>query len=309
MTKIIVYSTLFLAILIIAVELILRISFGLGNPPLIKTHDKIEYLNLPDSSYVRFGNIISYNEHGMRRAPIPIEPASDATCRIFVLGDSIVHGGATVDQSDIFTSRLADQLGSTYYIGNISAGSWGPSNIRSFLEEFGNFDADLFILVTSTHDLTDLPDFRQCYGDNQPIASPTSATSELLIRYILPRLIKSWTVDLNKKCPASILHSENDRVKAGEAAYRELLAYVTQNSAETLIIAHPEISELPAMTANRARLFDITSQYPVKLVDGTQDIKLSLDDYRDKIHLNKNGHDEYFNFIYSIIDGCSFALN
>ena len=122
----------------------------------------------------------------MRSAPLsPTRPA--ATRRVLVFGDSVVWGGAVLDQSLIATERLR-QLGVSE-VGNVATPSWGPGNWLGWARRFGFLQATDVVLVISSHDAADNPIPDPFTGNpNHPLQPPVSALVEGLERYALPRL-------------------------------------------------------------------------------------------------------------------------
>jgi hypothetical protein len=72
-------------------------------------------------------------------------------------------------------------------VANVSAGSWGPANAAAYLEAFGWFDADVLLMVWSSHDAWDLPTFAPLDPANRPTRNPPLALVEAYTRY-WPRL-------------------------------------------------------------------------------------------------------------------------
>lgn len=170
------------------VELFARTILGLGSPPLTVAHPTIEYMFKPNQDVWRFHNHISYNEYGMR-SPSPNGQHYDRM--IMAFGDSVINGGNLTDNDDLATtiaSKELSQNGKKVFVGNISAGSWGPGNIRAWIEEYGLFDADSLIFVLSSHDFTDQPTFAPLDQTTHPTTAPISAFVEAIQRY-LPRYL------------------------------------------------------------------------------------------------------------------------
>ncbi len=71
-------------------------------------------------------------------------------------------------------------------VGNISAGSWGPGNWLAYAEEYGFFDADVIVLVISSHDIEDNPTYQKLNQYTHPTRRPIFALWEGLVRS--PRL-------------------------------------------------------------------------------------------------------------------------
>src|SRR5688572_12479702 len=105
-------------------EIIARFVLGLGDPPLLMPDDKIEYLAQPSKSYRRFGNRISYNRWSMRCDDFPQRRTDPNELRVLVMGDSVVNGGARIDQSQTCTAiaqrDLTTHLARPVVVGNIS---------------------------------------------------------------------------------------------------------------------------------------------------------------------------------------------
>lgn len=185
-----------LAVLLVVVELVARFRFGLGNPPLMQFDPKMEYIFQPNQTTRRFGNLIHYNAYSMRSDDFPLTRSSPDELRILVIGDSVINGGAQTDQGDLTTSimqrELSQKLKRKVVIGNASASSWGPENELEYLRKFpGLMDADILVIVMSSHDAVDVPKFEPVINValDMPDHKPLCAISELVNRYILPRVM------------------------------------------------------------------------------------------------------------------------
>ena len=188
MRRLIQFSAIALVGLLAAGEAFARFGLGLGTPPLSVADPRYEYMFKPNQDVKRFGNRVFINEYGMRSDRLP---ESDETRVILVFGDSVVNGGNLTDQSALATSLLQARLradGEDVYVGNVSAGSWGPANMRGWLETYGDFGADTVIYVLSSHDWYDLPTFEPLDPMTHPVKTPPSALIEGMQRY-LPRFL------------------------------------------------------------------------------------------------------------------------
>src|SRR5690606_12909675 len=76
---------------------------------------------------------------------------------------------------------------------NISAPSWGPDNVMAYLKKFGDFDAEILFLVTSSHDVYDTMEFIPIVGINKnyPEKQYSLAYIEGVDRYLIPWLGKN----------------------------------------------------------------------------------------------------------------------
>jgi hypothetical protein len=179
-------------------ELFARFYLGLGDPPLTQVDPEIEYLYKPSQTCNRFGNHMHYNQWSMRSGDFPKDRPADEL-RVLVVGDSIVNGGTLLDDKDLATtilqSELTKKLNRKVIVGNVGAGSWGPENQLAYLKRFGFFGAQVVVFVWSQHDVGDVPEFdpNLTKRKDYPASKPFCALSELLDRYLLPRVSeKLW---------------------------------------------------------------------------------------------------------------------
>jgi len=178
-------------VLAVGTELFARYYLGLGDPPLCMADPEMVYLFKPNQTCHRFGNLIHYNAYSMRSDDFPAHKSLPNEIRVMVIGDSVINGGALTDQSKVCTSILQKSLTSKLrrpvVIGHISAGGWGPLNQWPFVKKYGLFDADVVVLVFSSHDASS-SSLRPTAGidPNFPDHKPWCATWEAVMRY-LPR--------------------------------------------------------------------------------------------------------------------------
>jgi hypothetical protein len=179
-------SAFALGAVLLAGEYIARYRLGLGTPPLCLADPLTEYRLRPDQNLKRFGNRIQLNATSMRSAPLLAQRPAGLR-RVLVFGDSVVWGGAVLDQDLIATERLRQK--GIREVGNVAAPSWGPGNWLGYTRRFGFQQATDVVLVISSHDAGDNPSSDPFRGTpNQPLAPPASALAEGVERYLLPRL-------------------------------------------------------------------------------------------------------------------------
>jgi len=179
---------------VLAFELASWAYLGFGRRVAMVGHPTIEYVCRPNQLLRRYGNRIEINAWGMRSVAFPKAKTDPRELRVLVIGDSVVFGGNQTDQSELATTlaaqRLEQVLGRSVTVANVSAGSWGPQNQIAFVESYGWFDADLAVVVLSSHDLADVPTFRPVRpGGLRGWFFP--ASRELFFDFALPRL--GWT--------------------------------------------------------------------------------------------------------------------
>ena len=227
-----------LLVLLVFAEVVSRF-FGLGNPPLYVSDDQIEYMPRPSSAYRRFGRRTAYNAYSMRSDELTPAKQDPGELRVMVLGDSVINGGAIIDQNDVATERLRRRLsavlGTDVYVGNISCGSWGPGNLLAYVKRFGLFDADVVVIELNGPDYGDVPTFAPIVGTPAfPDKRPVFALSELFAKYG-PRYLRLWTRG-SKRPGARAEGAGQEVVEKSLAALRELLG-MAQDSGATVFVA------------------------------------------------------------------------
>jgi hypothetical protein len=216
--------------LVLIAELVARYVLGLGTPPLSIEHPTVEYLLAPNQDVIRFGNRFQTNAWGMRSPAFPRRKLDANELRVMVFGDSVINGGNLTDQTELATSiiqqRLEELLKRPVIVGNISAGSWGPGNWRAYLDEFGLFEADHFVLVISSHDSADYPKFEPLNPNTHPTKAPLLAAQEAVTRY-LPRYLPSLIAPVENTSQAS-----DTNLELREKLSLEDLRYVLRRAKE-----------------------------------------------------------------------------
>lgn len=272
----------------IGAETVARVKLGLGDPPLYLTDPKIEYLNKP-GHYHRFGHIVHVNQWSMRSPDFPEHKASPQELRVLVIGDSVVNGGAKLDDGEvattIFASALAKESGRPTTVGNISAGSWGPPNQLAYLEKFGTFDADIAIVVWSSHDAWDVPQFSPL-GVELPTEKPLLATYEALRRYAIPKVFPPPS--------QGDAHTQKE-LDDGLRAANEVLRLIQNKGIPVAVILHRTQEEMKGKDLEGDRLLSQVAESHGVPVFQTESIfgpavKKGDSVFFDNIHPNANGN-------------------
>lgn len=272
--------------LLFLVEVGLRWCCGFGAVPVYYSSVRYEYALSPNQEMHRFGNRFAINEVGMRSAPL-----GAAEWRILKFGDSVLNGGVSTDQRDLASARLEAALDSVFpekgmRVLNVSAGSWGPDNAYAWMEAYGHFDAQVVVLVFSSHDWQDQMTFREVVGrvpfypDRSPALALTDALTWGWSRYL-------GSVDwdalplMEGAMPTEAPHNTGWDAFADFCEAREL---------PLLVYHHPTLREWRegAWDADGAALQSWCSARGVPVVSGLE-ASYSAQAYRDAIHPNAEG--------------------
>lgn len=291
---------LIVAILTIAGgELFARYYLGLGTPPLSVADPKIEYMLKPDQDIYRFQNHFITNHYGMRSNPFS-QKREGHELRIMVFGDSVLNGGNLTDQTDLATSILQKNLteltANNVVVGNISAGSWGPGNWLAYANKYGFFDADIVVLVISSHDYADNPTFQPLNPNTHPTERPFSALIEGITRY-LPRYLPHFASSENTNETDHFAEPASEEVTKGLEKLKKFLIMAKNSAKFVLVFQHWERDETNKgkAKAGNARIHDLCESIgiiPIQLEPYFQaSITGEKNPYRDNIHPNKIGQE------------------
>lgn len=222
-------------------EVVLRWAWGFGGPVLYEWDGRFEYRMVPNQRVTRFGKHIETDSRGLRGAEFPTKRTEPAELRILVVGDSVVNGGSHVDQSRLGTVLLQDYLDERLtrpvVVMNVSANSWGPANQVEFLKAFGTFDADIAIVVASSHDLVDVPvhSAQARANSGNTFNAPWCALTEVA------GLAWARLAPTGDAAPPD----ENDAklVAEGLASFEELLTFLRANTKKVAVAMHWDRTE------------------------------------------------------------------
>jgi lysophospholipase L1-like esterase len=293
--------------LFVLVEVGLRSLFGFGHPLIYLADPHIGYLLAPNQRTRRFGNRIEVNQYSMRSPPMEKIPAL-STLRVLIIGDSIANGGWWTDQdntiSSLITRSLQEKNISNFQdveVLNASANSWSPRNELAYLQRFGNFNAQIVVLLINTDDLfgtapTSLPVGRD---RNYPDKKPPLALVEVWQRYIIkPKPIPEMP-DVQKET--------GDIVGINLEAIRQIQAFTRENKSQFLLLMTPLLREIGEPgprdyeITTRQRVIDFTQGQQITYIDLLPLLNAYPDAkalYQDHIHFNLQGNQ----FISQIIE-------
>ncbi|MEG3897576.1 MULTISPECIES: SGNH/GDSL hydrolase family protein [unclassified Microcoleus] len=291
-----------------AIEVLLRVLLGFGNPLIYIADAECGYLLAPNQRVRRLGNRIEINEYSMRT--VAIAPLADPeTLRVLLLGDSVANGGWWTHQTDTISEIMARQLRlqvqhlasdaqissqvnySDFEVLNASANSWGPRNQLAYAKRFGVFGAKALVLLLNTDDLFASAPCALVVGRDRsyPDRKPRSAALELLSRYLLPampprQLAAPWT--------------ESDVVGCNLEAMRQIQKIAVSANVEFLLAVTPKRDELGEGSRDwevkaRERLAELVETEKITYIDFLPIFNCAAELptlYRDSIHLSPQGN-------------------
>lgn len=255
--------------------------------PLYQESNLYEYMAAPNQDGKRFGKHYHYNSYAMRS-----EEPDPNKIKILGLGDSVLAGGATIDQDDIATSIFNRETG--WQMLNISAGSWGPDNCAAYLDAHGLFNAKAMFLLVSSHDAYDNMNFTPVVGvhETYPKKQFVSAWCELICRYIWPRTLgkylKNRFVDPDQQVVNGVSIRKDGKIF--NPGFDRLKSIADTAGIPLLICLHADIKELEERTYNESGKTIIAwcqanNITPILEIDEG----ITKDMYRDGIHTNEKG--------------------
>ena len=290
--------------LIVFVELILRYVFGFCDAVLYQPSPAYEYIAQPNHQTYRFFSHIDYNSYSQRSD----EPDSTKTI-VLGLGDSVIFGGTMLDQDSIATTLFSKETGMQML--NISSGSWGPDNCAAYLKEKGTFGAKAMVLVCSSHDAFDVMSHIPVVGiyPNYPDKQYKLAIWEVIDRYLMPRIkvyfIGKQLLDPDAQVVEKVKSDEGVANKAlnFDPGFDQLLQISEEKHIPFFIYLHPEVGEIMSRKYKEGGLMimEWAKTHHIKLIDGLNE-GVTVDMYRDVIHLNEKGQRNLANSLKKMIN-------
>lgn len=290
--------------LIVFVELILRYVFGFCDAVLYQPSPAYEYIAQPNQHRYRFFSHIDYNSYSQRSD----EPDSTKTI-VLGLGDSVIFGGTMLDQDSIATTLFSKETGMQML--NISSGSWGPDNCAAYLKEKGTFGAKAMVLVCSSHDAFDVMSHVPVVGiyPNYPDKQYKLAIWEVIDRYLMPRIKVYFRgkqlLDPDAQVVEKVKSDEGVANKAlnFDPGFDQLLQISEGKHIPFFIYLHPEVGEVMSRKYKEGGLMimEWAKTHHIKLIDGLNE-GVTVDMYRDVIHLNEKGQRNLANSLKKMIN-------
>lgn len=295
--------------LLVAIELLLRVLLGFGNPLIYIPDAECGYLLAPNQRVRRLGNRIEINEYSMRTGAIaPLPPIE--SLRVLLLGDSVANGGWWTDEADTISEIMARQLRlqilnlatnaqlhskvnySNVEVLNCSANSWGPRNQLAYIKHFGLFGSKVVVLLLNTDDLFTSAPCAAVVGRDRayPDRKPLMAIGQLLNRYLLP------TIPRELVTPSA---QNEDKVGSNLEAIRQIKTVANLANIDFVLAMTPKLHELDEIGSHewevkaRSRLTKLVATEKITYIDFLPIFNSApepLTFYRDSIHLSPKGN-------------------
>ena len=293
-----------ISLIVILLELILRYVFGFCDAVLYQSSPAYEYIAQSNQHRYRFFSHIDYNSYSQRSE----EPDSTKTI-VLGLGDSVIFGGTMLDQESIATTLFSKETGMQML--NISSGSWGPDNCAAYLKEKGTFGAKAMVLVCSSHDAFDVMSHIPVVGiyPNYPDKQYKLAIWEVIDRYLMPRIKVYFSgkqlLDPDAQVVEKVKSDEGVAKKAlnFDPGFDQLLQISEEKHIPFFIYLHPEVGEVMSRKYKEGGLMimEWAKTHHIKLIDGLNE-GVTVDMYRDVIHLNEKGQRNMANSLKKMIN-------
>lgn len=282
-------------ILIIALELCLRL-IGFTNAVLYKNDKYCGYRMVENQDIHRLGNHIITNEFSMRSKPL-----KNGEDRILVLGDSVVNGGSQIDHEELATTLVENTLqhsyGNSIRVLNMSTGGWGIDNCMGIIEEYGDFDCKVMVLVLNSHDLIGKKNENEIAGrvKNFPDHQYVFGIQELFDRYLIPR-IKSQ-IGISEDVDATNTSVGNEQ----SIGWEFFLNYAEENQIPLIVYLHATQYEesIGDYTDNGKKIIELVKNKSELVCDVTV---MNDSDYLDFIHLNVAGQEKMSQLLFEVLN-------
>jgi len=288
--KTICVMIVFLLVLSLAVlEIALRL-LGLGDPILYDSNPVYVYgfRPLPNRTYMRFNNSrVSFNNLSLRTD----EPWHDRTSnKILFLGDSITYGGSHIDNVDLFSNRIQQELNG-YQCGNGAVNSWGVENIYALIVESEFLPAQVYVTVLIEGDF--YRGLTRCQGMPFFNRAPRLALEELWRHFCWlqnNRRYRYWTTFTDDAGTRKVVDKAVRKLVDMDSflKFKGFTHYIFISPCERQLDGSQEIDPLVAELLSEHKLSVVYIQH---LLDRAPLKSAEVPDfYQDGFHLTRKGH-------------------
>jgi len=308
-----------LVILLLA-EVLLRVTLGLGAPPLVQADDEIGYLFQAEQDLQRFGNHVYINSYHQRSEELADD---EGILRVLFIGDSVTWGGVLLDQQETYPEFFEAAIRATcerpVEALNASAGSWGIGNQQAYLERFGTFDSRVVVLQIGSHDLLQATSDASVVGTHPsfPEANPPLALVELVVRYAAPRL-RNTLGAINFLAYARAEPQSHPTFNRNMQTLAAMIDTIRQVDGMPVVLYTPDRDEAVPEDTSYADRYEAYRPTFYALMDSLQVPVIDMLDqwrggantpayFRDGVHLSSSGHQAVGEILHERLSDVSLA--
>ena len=295
------FVVIFLTIFIFSIfflEFLLKM-YGLGEPIIYETNTSYRYAPKANQSVVRLNKSkITINKKGLRATQ---EWESKNLNKILFFGDSITYGGSYIDDKEIFSELVCNNLNllnkKEYLCGNAGVNAYGVDNIKNRIL-YGEIQDAEWIIVTlieadgfrSLQDVLSVPVFL-----DKPRLFPAIQEIFLHLSWKVNIFLRSNYSYNNSTQAEKIINSINIFQDSFQSLKNTLIHESTKGK-KILVVFHPSKENvLSGIESKEYKLMkNVFNDEKSKLLflDMFLIIKSSNNSnlYYDSAHLDKNGH-------------------
>ena len=273
--------TLF-SLFLITSELTLRKVFHLGSPVIYQQHQDYGYRPKPNQELIRLkGNKVIINNLSLRNTQ---NWSDNKLNKILFVGDSVTYGGSYIDNNNLFTSLIENNL-SGYKVGNAGVNGWGIKNMSGLVVEHQFQPAIIYISLLIKSDF--LRGKSQSYGWSR---QPYLALEELYIHYY-----KKWKTNFKNK-PIQTPEKIKTNIKESIVALKKMDQTLKEKGYTHIIIYSPSKKEVENNIPINSIIQKELKKHNLIITSLRKDIKSAAKNtplntfYYDNVNLTQLGH-------------------
>lgn len=287
-------------------EFILRF-IGLGNPVIYDKNTVWNYSLSENQNRIRFNNkTVRVNNVGLRSNKDWIK--NNKTLILFH-GDSVTYGGSKLDNSELFSEKICDDLGKNFVCGNAGVNGYGILNMvmrSKYDDRIQNADIVIFTII--------LQDFWRGLVDIKKLHYFTSNPNKLFPAIEEALNFIAWKYDLNRYLGQKTKNSKTNQdtktmiKKSTEFTLQilneEILRLQSENKKVFVFFSPTKSSLLNSDAKWIENLKKKVTTKTLNLYDISTSLKkdLNKDIYFDNIHFNSKGHECVSEIIFEYIE-------
>jgi hypothetical protein len=264
-------------------EAVLRLR-DLFDLPVFDGDLRYGYLMRPRQSVSPRGTRFLINRHGLR-GPDFEDHKPSGTERIAFWGDSMVYGGGSVAEEDLFVRVveriLATRLTRPVEVINVSAPGWGIRNIAAYVDSMGLHDVDRVVWLIPE------ADFRRGQTSLATYPGFPITKSSLRIIGLLRVLLARLKVRFRRRPKAMV--SGPQRMAENIEACERVLHHVKRLERDIVIVLTPHAEGYPSV-GDVAAYANVAKQLSIPLLDLAPIVDSHPEYFFDGTHFSPQGH-------------------